>query len=127
MDDTSTGRALALLGDTISLTTYIRSAESPQSIITATEQITTLCSHAPDAFIANPKLLARRLHPDDKESALSAFAELDQGESYTCEYRWQTASEGYQWFCDTGRFVQGTDDTPDRIVCAWQLMSVATN
>jgi len=43
MDATSTGQALALLGDTISLTTYIRSAESPQTIITATEQITTLC------------------------------------------------------------------------------------
>ena len=127
MDDTSTGRALALLVDTISLTTYIRSAESPQTIITATEQITTLCSHVPDAFFANPKLLARRLHPDDKESALSAFAALDQGESCTCGYRRQTASEGYQWFCDTGRLVQGTDDTPNRIVCAWQLMSVATN
>ena len=127
MDDTSTGRALALLGDTISLTTYIRSAESPQTIITATEQITTLCGYAPDAFIANPKLWARRLHPDDKESALSAFAALDQGESFTCGYRRQTASEGYKWFCNMGRLVQGTDDIHDRIVCALQLTSVATN
>ncbi len=127
MDDTSTGQALALLGDTTSLTTYIRSAESPQTIITATEQITTLCGYAPDAFIANPILWARHLHPDDKERALSAFAALDQGESYTCGYRRQTASEGYKWFCNMGRLVQGTDDIHDRIVCAWLLTSVATN
>ncbi len=127
MNHTSAGQDLALLSDSLSLATYTRSAESPQTITVATEQIITLCGYGPDAFIDDRELWAQRLHPDDKEATLRVFAALDRDESYTCEYRWRTASENYKWFRDTGRLVQGAQNAPDHIVCCWQLIGVAAN
>lgn len=64
----------------------------------------------------NTALWAARLHPDDRDRALSAFAEGAQLGAVTTEYRWQCANGEHKHFLDQAVLLPATDDGPGHFV-----------
>ncbi|MEQ8346867.1 MAG: response regulator [Sneathiellaceae bacterium] len=54
------------------------------------------------AFEDDPQLWAQRIHDDDRDAARQALAGLRPGGSYSVEYRWRCADDGYRYLLDQG-------------------------
>ncbi|UCD75873.1 MAG: PAS domain S-box protein [Phycisphaerales bacterium] len=83
------------------------------------EQIHQITGFTSEDFIANSRLWALRLHPDDRPRALAAFDSLIEQDRIAVEYRWQTADGSYRWFLDQATLVRGVDGEPEKIIGTW--------
>ena len=66
-----------------------------------------LFGHPPGAFLEDPAFWRNRIHPDDRDRALSAFARaIEGGTGGKAEYRFRDAEGSYRWIEDGFRVIR---------------------
>ena len=92
----------------------------PANRVWWSDQFKCLLGYRPDdAFPDVIDSWASRLHPDDRATAVEAFAAhlADRsGEAYAVEYRLQTRAGEYRWFLSRGQSQRSADGRPVRVV-----------
>jgi PAS domain S-box-containing protein len=71
-----------------------------------------LTGYASDAFHANPNLWDERLHPEDRERAMSAIASRRSAQSGAFVYRWQCADGTWKHFLDQAVLLRDEQGNP---------------
>jgi PAS domain S-box-containing protein len=71
-----------------------------------------LTGYASDALHANPKLWEERLHPEDRDRAMSAIARRRGAQSGALEYRWQCADGTWKHFLDQAVLLRDEQGNP---------------
>lgn len=86
---------------------YIDVADESMSTSYVSPQIEHLLGVRPEAYVADPDLWYKLLHPEDKERALAAYLEGgERGEPFTFEYRLLAADGRVVWFRDSAVVVR---------------------
>ena len=70
-------------------------------------------------FIEQPDLWSQRLHPDDRERAVSTFRNIAQTRTFSMEYRWQRSDGSWLWFLDQAVLVNNEKNQPKEIIGTW--------
>ncbi len=83
------------------------------------DQIEDISGFTPHRFTEDQGLWAARLHPEDRQRALSVFDELADKGSIALEYRWQVADGSYKWFLDNATIVRDAEGKPVHIIGTW--------
>lgn len=93
--------------------TYLASPDDPGSVLFNSPQIAHLLGFTPEEWLADPHFWYSRLHPEDRELVLASDQQvIEDGDSYTLEYR-LLHQDGYPvWFRDHGILVRDDADTP---------------
>lgn len=68
--------------------------------------VETITGHKRSAFIKDPDLLSRFIHPDDLRSARPSLRKLRSDGAFSNEFRLATAKGAWRWFRDDGRVVE---------------------
>ena len=77
----------------------------------------TQLGYAPDAIEASPADWLERLHPDDRERALTAFGEFRNNEaSYGEDFRLRHRDGSYRWIYSNAQLIRDEAGTPIKIV-----------
>ena len=103
-------RTLAVLADTqtkqdlilgaLHIVTYSAEPSGSFGTLWVSSNIQAVCGFPPTLFLKDPDFWMSRLHPDDRDRVLKAFACLSETGKLSIEYRWQVADETYRWFLD---------------------------
>ncbi|MFQ5495380.1 MAG: PAS domain S-box protein, partial [Phycisphaerae bacterium] len=114
----SEGRQSLILG---SVPMALYAADPPPTFDTTwvSEQILVLSGFPPDRFVKDPKLWARRLHPDDRERVFRELTALREDKTVASEYRWQCADGEYRWFLDQPVLIRDEAGQPREIIGTW--------
>jgi PAS domain S-box-containing protein len=96
------------------LVTYVHEPNERAASIYVSPQIEALLGYAPDEWLADPDLFAKRLHPDDRERVLAEHARaVAAGESsWTFEYRLAARDGRTVWLQDAAVIVRDEQGTP---------------
>jgi two-component system cell cycle sensor histidine kinase/response regulator CckA len=95
------------------LTTYVDRVDGRDSDVYTSPQIQTLLGYPPQAWESKPGLLARVLHPEDRERVLAERAHVHAtGEPLRTEYRAIAADGRVVWLGEQAVVVRGRDGTP---------------
>jgi PAS domain S-box-containing protein len=73
------------------------------------DNIKSVTGFSKDEYLSEPLIWRKRLHPDDYEKAMEAFANIGMSEKVNVEYRWKIKSGEYRWFLDIANVI--TKDT----------------
>ncbi len=82
------------------------------------EQIKNISGFSPEQFSADINLWADRLHPDDRDWAISEFDKITDG-PISIEYRWLAANNSYHWFHDEAVLIRDENGNPKEIIGSW--------
>ena len=74
-------------------------------------------------ILATPTIWRDRLHPDDRERAISVFEGARDGRGYSLEYRWLCANGTYKHFLDQAVLLR--DDAGDTTEYAGSLLDIS--
>ena len=106
------------LVENIAAVTYIQEIAEPDSDGTgptmyASPQIQSQSGYPPEAFVEDPELWIKLLHPDDRERVLAEDGRTDEtGEPFSTEYR-QIARDGRTvWIRDEAKLVRDEEGNP---------------
>ncbi len=72
-----------------------------------------------EAFISDPKLWSKRIHPADLERTLEQLCFDGEASSGSAEYRWRCADDTYHWFLDQAMTVQAEDGKAQERLGIW--------
>ncbi len=88
--------------------TYVGEPNERAASIYVSPQIEPLLGYAPDEWLADPELFAKRLHPDDRERVLAEHARVfAAGESsWSSEYRLLSRDGRTVWLQDEALIVR---------------------
>ena len=92
---------------------YIDVADASMATTYVSPQIEALLGIKPQEYIDDPNLWTKRLHPDDRERALTTYLQgRESGKPFTFEYRLLTGEGGYVWFRDSAVVVRDDRGEP---------------
>lgn len=92
---------------------YIDIADETMSTSYVSPQIEQLLGITQEAYVEDPDLWYKLLHPADKERALAAYLDgRERGEPFTFEYRLMTADGRVLWFRDSAVVVRDANGAP---------------
>jgi PAS domain S-box-containing protein len=93
--------------------TYIDAAEGPETTLYISPQTETLLGYTPQDWMDDPKLLSKRIHPDDRERWQAENARIDvTGEPFFLEYRILTREGRVVWVHDRAVLLQDEGGRP---------------
>jgi diguanylate cyclase (GGDEF)-like protein/PAS domain S-box-containing protein len=92
---------------------YIDVADESMATTYVSPQIEALLGITPAEYIDDPNLWTKRLHPDDRERALTTYLQgRESGEPFTFEYRLLSGSGAPVWFRDSAVVVRDERGEP---------------
>ena len=92
---------------------YIDVADERMSTSYVSPQIEQLLGVTQEAYVEDPDLWYKLLHPEDKERALATYLEgRERGEPFTFEYRLLAADGTPVWFRDSAAVIRSADGAP---------------
>ena len=92
---------------------YIDVADASMATTYVSPQIEALLGIKPHEYIDDPNLWTKRLHPDDRERALTTYLQgRESGKPFTFEYRLLTGEGGHVWFRDSAVVVRDERGEP---------------
>jgi PAS domain S-box-containing protein len=92
------------------LVTYIRPLDLSVANIYVSPQVEELLGYSAEDWVTDPGLLARIVHPDDRERVLSEAAHVrETGEPLQSDYRYLTPDGRVVWVRDETRLVRDAD------------------
>jgi diguanylate cyclase (GGDEF)-like protein/PAS domain S-box-containing protein len=92
---------------------YIDVADESMATTYVSPQIEPLLGISPQQYIEDPDLWTKRLHPDDRERALSTYRQgRESGEPFTFEYRLLAQDGTPVWFRDSAVVVRDEHGVP---------------
>jgi PAS domain S-box-containing protein len=95
------------------LVTYIRPLDLKVANIYVSPQVEELLGYLAEEWETDPGLLARIVHPDDRERVLSEAAHVrETGEPLQSDYRYLTPDGRVVWVRDETRLVRDEDGNP---------------
>lgn len=95
--------------------TYIATCDDLASRLYVSPQVEAILGFPPQAWVEDPGLWARQLHPLDRERVLTALASaLATGQPFVAEYRMLAADGRVLWFRDEARELADPDDQQAR-------------
>jgi len=74
-----------------------------------------ICGFTAPEFQNAPDLWSSRLHPEDRDRVIDAFARLETTGALAIEYRWRRADDQYRYFLDQAVLVRDERGTPKEI------------
>lgn len=83
------------------------------------EQIDYISGFTREQFANDEHLWASRIHPEDRERALSDYDKILEKDSIEMEYRWQAADGRYRWFMDRAVLTRDSNGRPREIIGTW--------
>ena len=95
---------------------YVDVADETMATTYVSPQIESLLGITPQEYIDDPELWTKRLHPDDRDAALTEYLEgRELGEPFTFEYRLIGTGGAEVWFRDSAMVVRDADGAPSLI------------
>ena len=92
---------------------YIDVADASMATTYVSPQIEALLGIKPQEYIDDPNLWTKRLHPDDRERALTTYLQgRESGKPFTFEYRLLSGEGGHVWFRDSAVVVRDDRGEP---------------
>jgi len=92
---------------------YIDVADATMATTYVSPQIEALLGIKPQEYIDDPNLWTKRLHPDDRERALTTYLQgRESGKPFTFEYRLLSGDGGHVWFRDSAVVVRDERGEP---------------
>jgi diguanylate cyclase (GGDEF)-like protein/PAS domain S-box-containing protein len=92
---------------------YIDVADASMATTYVSPQIEALLGIKPHEYIEDPNLWTKRLHPDDRERALTTYLQgRESGKPFTFEYRLLSGEGGHVWFRDSAVVVRDERGEP---------------
>ncbi len=92
---------------------YIDVADASMATTYVSPQIEALLGIKPHEYIDDPNLWTKRLHPDDRERALTTYLQgRESGKPFTFEYRLLSGEGGHVWFRDSAVVVRDERGEP---------------
>jgi PAS domain S-box-containing protein len=92
---------------------YTIAPQAPNQVIYISPQIEALLGEPAAAYIGDPDVWNRLLHPDDADWVLAAYERANQtGEPFSAEYRMRTRDGEVRWVRDETVLVRGSDGRP---------------
>jgi diguanylate cyclase (GGDEF)-like protein/PAS domain S-box-containing protein len=92
---------------------YIDVADASMATTYVSPQIEALLGIKPQEYIEDPNLWTKRLHPDDRERALTTYLQgRESGKPFTFEYRLLSGDGGHVWFRDSAVVVRDERGEP---------------
>jgi diguanylate cyclase (GGDEF)-like protein/PAS domain S-box-containing protein len=92
---------------------YIDVADETMATTYVSPQIEALLGIRPQEYIDDPDLWTKRLHPDDRERALTTYLQgRESGEPFTFEYRLLSGGGDPVWFRDSAVVVRNEQGEP---------------
>jgi diguanylate cyclase (GGDEF)-like protein/PAS domain S-box-containing protein len=92
---------------------YIDVADASMATTYVSPQIEALLGIKPQEYIDDPNLWTKRLHPDDRERALTTYLQgRESGKPFTFEYRLLSGEGGHVWFRDSAVVVRDERGEP---------------
>ncbi|MGH2671825.1 MAG: putative bifunctional diguanylate cyclase/phosphodiesterase [Actinomycetota bacterium] len=92
---------------------YIDVADETMATTYVSPQIEALLGIKPQEYIDDPDLWTKRLHPDDRERALTTYLQgRESGEPFTFEYRLLSGGGDPVWFRDSAVVVRDEHGEP---------------
>ena len=79
------------------------------------DNIQALCGFTAQQFLQSKDLWSSRIHPEDRERILHAFARMPQTGGHAVEYRWRCANDEYRFFLDQAVLVRDEHGNPREI------------
>ncbi|MBU3077568.1 response regulator [Sphingomonas quercus] len=86
--------------------------EAPRTLKYASENFVTLTGFTPDQIGNSAETWAERLHPEDRERAVSALSARRDSGTHSVEYRWRCANGQYRHFLDHSVLICDADGAP---------------
>jgi two-component system sensor histidine kinase UhpB len=99
---------------------YEAECVEPFGGIWVSDNVELLTGFPPGRFTEVSEFWASRLHPDDRDRVLKAFATLGDRGSFSCEYRWQCADGQYRWFLDQAVFQRKAEGVTPVLLGSWK-------
>ncbi len=92
---------------------YIDVADATMATTYVSPQIEALLGIKPQEYIEDPDLWTKRLHPDDRERALTTYLQgRESGKPFTFEYRLLSGDGSHVWFRDSAVVVRDERGEP---------------
>jgi PAS domain S-box-containing protein len=92
---------------------YVDAVEGPDTTVYISPQTTSMLGFTQDEWMADPGLLSKRIHPEDRERWRTAIEHADRtGESLHLEYRFVRADDSVVWLHDQAVLVHGDGGVP---------------
>ncbi len=109
----------SLILDSLPMAFYTATVSGDYGGTWVSEQIHKISGFSSQQFLSEPEVWAARVHPDDRQAVMAAFAGLSENDRLVLEYRWQHADGEYRWFKDHAVLVGHDDGSPGVIIGAW--------
>jgi diguanylate cyclase (GGDEF)-like protein/PAS domain S-box-containing protein len=93
---------------------YISDLRTETSIVSPAYK--TQLGYAPDAIEASPNDWNDRLHPDDRERAITAFRAFKNSEIYSEDFRLRHRDGSYRWIYSNAQLICDEAGTPIKVV-----------
>ena len=93
---------------------YISDLRTETSIVSPAYK--TQLGYAPDAIEASPDDWNNRLHPDDRERAITAFRAFKNSEIYSEDFRLRHRDGSYRWIYSNAQLIRDAAGTPIKVV-----------
>ncbi len=110
---------LQLLQQSLPMVLYIAEPFDDYGGTWVSDQVEKISGFSAVQFMAEKGLWADRLHPEDKEKALTVYGDIHKSEYIELEYRWQVADGSYRWLRDTATLVRDKLDKPEKVIGTW--------
>ena len=91
---------LRLLMASLPIAIYVSPINADVDIELIAGNVESLTGFTKEEYLSRPDFWRNRLHPQDKDRVLSAFAQATELGGITIEYQWMIANGSYKWFHD---------------------------
>lgn len=122
-------RTLAALADTqtkqdvilnaLPIVTYSAKPSGSFGALWVSSNIQAVSGFPSTQFLEDPDFRMSRLHHDDRDRVLEAFACLSETRKLSIEYRWQMADGTYRWFLDHAVLTTHSKSGQTELVGMW--------
>ena len=109
----------ALVLRSLPIAFYIMASSPDGDTVWASDQIEGFSGFRPERFVEDSRLWRSRLHPEDRERAISDFDRIMEAGEIETEYRWRCADGRYRWFLDRAVLLRDENGRPREIMGAW--------
>jgi PAS domain S-box-containing protein len=91
---------LRLLMASLPIAIYVSPINADVDIELIAGNVESLTGFTKEEYLSRPDFWRSRLHPQDKDRVLAAFAQATELGGITIEYQWMIADGSYKWFHD---------------------------
>ncbi|MDP2307195.1 MAG: response regulator [Pseudomonadota bacterium] len=90
----------ALIFRTVPVALFTRSKSEPARIVWASDNVERVLGYPSSRFLTDVDFWRSRVHPADRAEALGALAQVNEGDTTTCTYRWHLADGSWRWMLE---------------------------